>query len=170
MIRTWLVMSLLVAAPPPVAAPKRDGGTPVMGAALKSPVFVDADTLKWELKQQRIIYTGHVKVRRGTTKITCDRLVAHYREGQEIYRVLCDGSVVVTDKDRWVSGEHGDFDNDRGLLVMTGNPRARQGASELTGDRILYNLNNDTIEAQNVRSTVDAADRTLKGSPKDGGR
>ncbi len=172
---TWLLTALLLSGAP-------DAGTALKVTALKNPIDVEAAHLRLDLKSHRSIYTGNVKVRRGTTRITCDRLIAYLvpQQGEqlEISRVECDGNVEVVDGNKWASGAHADFDNVKGLLVMTGSPKARQGQNQLFGEKITFDVVNDVVDvqggAEKVRTTFESQGGALplpgKGPKEKGAR
>jgi len=114
------------------------------------PLLIDADKLDIQGKKEEAFWHGHVKVKRGTTNITCDRLVAHYTQAQEVKRVECDGNVEVLDQDKWAKGDHADFDNITGILIVTGNPEAKQGANHVRGTKVVFHLDDDIIDVDDA--------------------
>ncbi len=103
------------------------GGT---DGGFRNPVDVKCDFARMEGPLQQLVCTGHVLVKRRTTDITCDKLVAHYtnRDVNDMTHFECLGNVVAVDGDRWASGDFADYDNQSEVLVMTGQPRGRQGS------------------------------------------
>ena len=126
------------------------------------PLLIDADKLDIQGKKEEAFWHGHVRVKRGTTNITCDRLVAHYTQTQEVKRVECDGNVEVLDQDKWAKGDHADFDNISGILIVTGNPEAKQGANHVRGSKVVFSLDSDIIDVDDaiavLKKQVEGAD------------
>jgi lipopolysaccharide export system protein LptA len=96
--------------------------------------------------------------------------VAHYNDLDEIERVECQGNVEVSDGERWAKGERAQFDNLKGMLEITGSPEARQGPNRLWADKILYDLNRDSLRGEgNVRTVFESGQKGMpKLSPKGG--
>lgn len=130
--------------------------TPI--ATPENPVFVDCDRGRMEGSSQRFVCTGHVKMVRNTTTLTCDRSVGHYlgKDATEITRLECFGNVVAIDGDRWAHGDHADYDTQKEVLVLTGNPEARQGTNRMKGDRVVFYVDTDLIEVERVKGVLES--------------
>ncbi|HEY1907415.1 MAG TPA: LptA/OstA family protein [Myxococcaceae bacterium] len=142
--------------PPPAASTGDSGRTPI--ATPENPVFVDCDKGRMEGSQQRFVCTGHVKMVRNTTTLTCDRSIGHYlgKDATQITRLECFGNVVAVDGDRWAHGDHADYDTVKEVLVLTGNPEARQGTNTMKGDRVVFYVDTDLIEAERVKGVLES--------------
>jgi lipopolysaccharide export system protein LptA len=114
------------------------------------PVAITADRLEIRGKKNQAVWVGRVKAVRGETRLSCDRLVAHYNAQKEVNRLECMGHVEVTEGDRWAKGERADFDNITGLLIVTGSPEARQGKNHMKGTQVVFNIGKDTLEVKDA--------------------
>ena len=118
----WLAWSVVLWLAWPVAqatAQLQLGGT---GA---EPIEIEAtESLEWHSEEKIYIARGDARVRRGEFEVRADLLTAYYRElpegGTEIWRLTGDGSVVVADAEQRARGDHGDYDVDRDVFVLTG--------------------------------------------------
>lgn len=140
----FLVAALLVGQQP-------DAGTrppPVP----KNAVTITANKLQVLNKTSQAVYTGEVKAVRGTTRISCGRLVATYSAAQEVTRIECEGGVEVEDGNRWARGDRADFDTVKSVIEVTGSPEARQGPNWMTGTKVTFDLVKDTIEVTKPRA------------------
>lgn len=166
----YLAIALLLAAGPSPGKP--DGGTGTGARSpsnLKHPVEISADKLEILARKNQAIWVGHVKARRGSTHLSCDRLVAHYTSTQEVVRLECTGGVEVTDGNRWARGARADFDNVAGILVVTGSPEARQGPNQMWGTKVTFYIETDLLEVEQARTvfeTAPATHRFSKGAGK----
>ena len=147
----FALAALLAAAP---AKSSADGGVKTSPVSPKYPLLIDAEHLHIEGKKQEALWRGHVKVTRGPTNIFCNRLLAHYTEQQEVRRVQCYGNVEVFSEDKWAKGDQADFDNITGILVVTGNPEAKQGANHVRGTKVTFSVDEDTIEVDNATAVL----------------
>ncbi|HEY3586362.1 MAG TPA: LptA/OstA family protein [Myxococcaceae bacterium] len=132
------------------------GRTPL--ATPQNPVFVDCDKGRMEGSTQRFVCTGHVKMVRNTTTLTCDRSIGHYlgKDATEITRLECFGNVEAVDGERWARGDHADYDTVKEVLVLTGNPEARQGTNTMKGDRVVFYVDTDLIEVERVKGVLES--------------
>ena len=117
-------------------------------------VEIQADKLEIQGRGNQLVWTGNVKAKRGTTDLSCTRLIAHYTPDQQISRIECDGEVEIVDGDRWARGEHAEFDNIKGILVITGNPQAMQGPNLMRGSKVTFHMERDVVEVQDPVVTV----------------
>ena len=161
----YLAAALLAASPP---AGKPDGGTNVLApASFKHPVEISADKLEILTRKNQAIWVGHVRAVRGSTSLSCERLVAHYTTAQEVTRLECTGGVEVQDGNRWARGERADFDNVAGVLVVTGSPEARQGPNRMWGSKVTFFMDSDLLQVEQARTvfeTAPASRRFSKGA------
>jgi lipopolysaccharide export system protein LptA len=68
----------------------------------------------------------------------------------------------VRDGEKWARGDRAEFDNVRGVLVVTGNPEARQGPNFMRGTKVTFVVGKDTLEVENARTVFE----TERGVPK----
>ena len=167
-------------------AQKADGGAHDL---LRHPVDINAEKLEVRNAKQEATWRGHVRVRSDSTRITCDELIAHYIEdqgNQEVARILCDGHVEALDGQKRVKGDHADFDNDTGVLVMTGRSTGRDGGvdggerrvevwdgnTHVLGLEATFVRGEDKLQVVSPITTIgEEQNPALKGrSARDGGR
>ncbi|HXX30487.1 MAG TPA: LptA/OstA family protein [Myxococcaceae bacterium] len=143
-----------------------DAGTPP--GEFKNPVDIQCDHGRMEGPKQQLFCVGHVRVKRNTTDITCDRLIAYYanRNVNEVKRFECLGNVEAVDGDRWAKGDYADFNNEKEILVLTGSPQARQGNNVMHGTRVIFYVTTDLIEVDNVTGTLESKGQEEKRKEK----
>ncbi|CAK0750291.1 lipopolysaccharide export system protein LptA [uncultured Gammaproteobacteria bacterium] len=100
------------------------GGASTPGGSAQ-PVEIKADNaLEWHEDQKAYVARGNAWAKKGTTTITADLLTAYYREtpgkGTEIYRIVAVGNVHVLGNSQEVFGEHGVYDSDKQVAMVTG--------------------------------------------------
>jgi lipopolysaccharide transport protein LptA len=130
------------------------------------PVDVHSDSLKIHGKKNTAEWIGHVQAVREGTTLNCDKLVTHYGENQEITRLECIGNVVATDGDKTATGGRADFDNVTGVLVVTENPEARQGANWVKGTKVTFYAGQDEIDIENAVAVVQKKGLSVPAPPK----
>ena len=145
------------AKPSDVAPGAKDSGRTAL-ATPENPVFVDCDKGRMEGAKQRFVCTGNVKMVRNTTTLTCDRSIGHYvgKDATQITRLECFGNVQAVDGERWARGDHADYDTTKEVLVLTGNPEARQGTNTMKGDKVVFYVDTDLIEVERVKGVLES--------------
>ena len=135
---------------------------------VKSPVDTQCDFLRMEGTKQQLVCTGHVRVKRHTADITCEKLIAYYknRNVNEMKHFECIGNVEAVDGDRWAASDFADYDNEKEVLVMTGNPKGRQGTSRLVGTKIVFHVNSDEMDVDNVTALLESQGQDEKRKAK----
>lgn len=133
-----------------------DAGTQAISSTqVKHPIQIKSEQLQILEKRQIAIWSGHVKAKRDTTDLTCDRLIAHYTKDKELTRIECIGNVEVWDGNKWARGERGDFDNRTGILEVTGSPEAKEGSNHVRGTKVIFYKEKDTIHVENATTLFD---------------
>ena len=173
-VRGWLVLLLVVASPvvraqspkrPATSTPRKPTAPPPVDpnertpiATPENPVFVDCDRGRMEGTSQRFVCTGHVKMVRNTTTLTCNRSIGHYlgKDATQITRLECFGNVEAVDGERWARGDYADYDTVKEILILTGNPEARQGSNTMRGDRVVFYVDTDLIEVERVKGVLES--------------
>lgn len=152
MILEALLVAVVSGAPGASAGPTKPPGS--RSARTPPTVSVESDRFDIEGKKKDATFSGHVRVHRGTTKLTCDRLIAHYSDAQEITRIECVGHVEALDGDKWAKGDRAEFDNATGILELTGSPEARQGPNHMAGSKVVFDVERNTISVTDAKVDV----------------
>lgn len=124
----------------PLAGPSAAQGLLNHGSG---PIAIDADEgIEWRRDEKVYIATGNAKAVRGDVTVTAHRLIAYYRErpqpagapapakkddsdnngisSTDIYRLVAEQDVTITTPTQTARGDHGVYDVDRSVLVLTG--------------------------------------------------
>jgi lipopolysaccharide transport protein LptA len=147
-------------ASPPAEAPKTATARPPARAKAeavkeKPDVHIASATLDALPGQRQIIYRGNVVARREDMSVTCSSLTADYDEQKKLKKLTCDGNVHMRQaasppqhEEREAWGELAVFENDSGILTVTGSPHGRDGANRMKGEKVLFDTNTDHLHAE----------------------
>lgn len=118
------VLALLAAGIGFGAAPALAQALPGMAAG-KLPVEVNADqAIEWHQDTRAYVARGNASAKRGESTVFADVLTAYYREvpgkGNEVFQLVADGAVRVVSPTQQVFGDHGVYDVDKQIAVVTG--------------------------------------------------
>lgn len=106
---------------------------------------IAADHLVLLDKVETATWTGNVKAKKGTTRLFAPRLTARYDEHGEVKHLDGAGGVHVIDKDREAWGAALSYDLDKGVVDVTGKPRARDGAKRIAGSKVRFLTQEDRL-------------------------
>lgn len=106
-------------------------------------------------KERRSVCRGSVRLYRDDISVTCDTAELYHDEKWGVKRAVCVENVVLKAEQGRATAEKAEFDNVTRWLVLTGNPVLYQGASEVRGKVIRYNLDTEEFEVQQMRGRMD---------------
>ncbi len=106
-----------------LAAPAMAQGLPGMGG--KQPVEINADqAIEWHQDVRAYVARGNASAKRNDSTVFADVLTAYYREvpgkGNEVFQLVADGNVRIVSPTQQVFGDHGVYDVDKQVAVVTG--------------------------------------------------
>ena len=106
-----------------LAAPARAPGRPGRGG--KQPVEINADqAIEWHQDGRAYGARGNASAKRNDSTVFADVLTAYYREvpgkGNEVFQLVADGNVRIVSPTQQVFGDHGVYDVDKQVAVVTG--------------------------------------------------
>jgi lipopolysaccharide transport protein LptA len=127
----------------------------VKGSQSRSPVEITARRVLGTRGQT--VFTGDVLVKHRTLDLRCDKMIAHSNGPREVTRGECVGNVRAVEGERSARGERADFDVPTGVLVVTGNPEARDPATHLRGSEVRMTLGNSNFEVKDAVVTLETA-------------
>jgi lipopolysaccharide transport protein LptA len=154
----YLVMAFFAGQPVKPGAGAPDAGarpTQSRTSQLSAPVEISSKLVAGSRNQAS--FKGDVVVKHRTMDLRCDEMIASYNGPREVTRVECVGNVRAVDGERTAKGERADFDVPKGVLVVTGNPEARDAKTQLRGSQVRMTLGTRNYEVENAVVTVDAA-------------
>ncbi len=109
------------------------------------PTEITADTLDYDMKNKLAHLEGNVHVVDQDIDLRANRMVIHFvyseAEGRDVVqRIVATGKVVITRDKVVATGSEANYDVDKGLVVLTGEPILIQGNSKITGARdVIFN-------------------------------
>ena len=143
----------------PLKTPRRGSGREAPGARL--PAEITARRVVGSRSQA--VFTGDVLVRHRTLELRCDKLIASYTATRELTRADCVGNVRAVDGERQARGERAEFHVPTGVLVVTGNPEARDATTRLRGSEVRMTVGNANFEVKDAVITLETAPSASSG-------
>jgi lipopolysaccharide transport protein LptA len=115
---------------------------------------ISSDHSQWRFSEQTAIFTGHVRVTRGDTLLTCQTLTVSLGDGEQIRDAVASGSVVVSQAGRRAEADQAVLDGATGRVVLTGSPALQQARRTLAGERIIIWLDDEKVDCQQCTLTL----------------
>jgi lipopolysaccharide transport protein LptA len=135
------------------------------GTASARPVALSADKLEYVGLENRAIYSGHARVVRDTTTLTCDLLTVQFSKNQQVESLTASGNVVAVDGTRTARGDQATYDNRTGVLVVVGRPEASDGAKHVRGESMTLTTGSEILTVSQATTVVDRVSLADAGTP-----
>jgi lipopolysaccharide export system protein LptA len=124
------------------------------------PIVINSDHLEGDNKRNTVIFTGNVVAKRGDVSIYSDSISIIYDEiNKDVTEVIAEGNVRIDMKSREATGQKAVFVNSEEKIILTGNPKVKEGDNIIKGGKIILFLGEDRgiVEADEhtrVRATI----------------
>jgi lipopolysaccharide transport protein LptA len=133
-------------------------------------IRVTCDDMTVQNRAQQARCVGHVKAVRQAMTISCDRALAHYDDTGAVKDLTCLDHVRVVEKDRIATGDRGYYDDAARTVELTGHAILVQGDDRLTGEPIVFYVDEDRVVAKHAKLRGHARDLTAEHrGAEDGG-
>ncbi len=110
-------------------------------AAQNEPVQVTADRMVSDSRTDEVVFTGNVETRRGDLYVKADRLeVKQDRQSKKVARMVAVGNVFIRRGEQAATAERATFFESEQKAVLTGNPHAWEGNTEVWGEEMVFLL------------------------------
>lgn len=148
-----LALALMLLAAPALAQTDIQLGG--LDADPRAPVEVAADSLTVDQAAGTATYIGNVVIGQGDLRIAAQRAsVVFDADGARITRFLLEGQVTFVTASEAAEAAAADYDLASGLLTLTGDVLLTQGASAISADRMVIDLNAGSARMEGRVRTV----------------
>jgi len=119
-------------------------------------ILITADQVEFDPQNERATYTGKVTVKQENIVLCAERIEVRFiAKGQGVEWIKAFGNIKITQEDRILTAQEGVYYHQGRKLVLTGNPTARQGGNCMSGDKIVYFLDQGKALVEgNVKASV----------------
>lgn len=118
------------------------------------PINIEADNAKILEKEGKSVYSGHVVLIQGNTRLTADKITVLSEKGK-LSRISAEGKPVTYHQanqpeatDITAEAEKVDYFANENRVVLLNNAKLTQGRNVFSGNRIEYNANTEIVTAQ----------------------
>jgi lipopolysaccharide export system protein LptA len=130
-----------------------------LSAAEEPPIQIEANHMLSVEKTNNVQFSGDVDAKQGDVRIRCDEMTVYYsqaekptgkaekeKKSQQVEKLFCDGNVEVT-KGEWLgSSQKMIYIKKVKQVTLTGHAKAWQGQNMVSGDKIIYYLDEGRSE------------------------
>lgn len=108
----------------------------------RAPVDFDAGRIELQDRQNRVLLSGNVIVTQAGLRVNSQRMLVNYSDGGSlsISRITATGGVTVTRGNESAVGDVAIYDFNRRIITLAGNVRLRRGGDNLSGGRLVIDL------------------------------
>lgn len=114
----------------------------ISGFDSNQPVNIDAQRIELQDRQDRVVFSGDVRITQGDLRLNAGRTTIAYTDNGslEIQRIDATGGVIVTRGGERASGNAAVYDFNRRLIVLSGDVSLNRGEDRLKGGRLVIDL------------------------------
>ena len=109
---------------------------------------VTSKRLDFDYKRMVAVFSGDVVVTDPEVKINTDKLTMAFDETREIKLVTCNGNVKMWYQDKAASAKQAVYQASKGEVELLGDATLTRGGDTVKGDRIVFNLHNETMTCE----------------------
>lgn len=144
--------------------------------AADAPIHIEADRMTSTEKDNSVIFTGDVDAKQDDVRIRSDKMTVFYTQAdtkasttatQQVEKLICVGNVEITRAEWLGTSKEMVYLSKERQVILTGNAKAWQGQNMVSGDKIIYYLDEGRSEVVGGRTSTTVGDAK---SPKKGKR
>lgn len=136
--------------------------------ASKEPITITSKTLTADNRAKTAVFEGDVKAVKGNMTLYADKMTVYYqgeRSGSSIEKIESEGNIKLIKGDIVITSSFAQyFTAVEEKVVFTGEPRATDGESIITGSKMTYFFNSDRYFIENSRVLLQ--DKENRGQKK----
>jgi lipopolysaccharide export system protein LptA len=136
------------------------------------PIVVTARTLVADNKKKTAVYKKDVVVKKGDMTLYADTVTVRLKEtgkspdkaakdqadimqgSGKVDTIEAKGSVKIIQQDKTATADEATYYSESDKIVLTGKPRVWQGDNVITGNRISYNIKEDTFVVDDAKTVL----------------
>ena len=127
--------------------------------AASAPITIEADHMTSLEQENNVLFSGNVDARQADVRIQADKMTVYYTNAeesqkQEVKRLKCSGNVEIT-KGEWLgTGKEMNYLAKERKVILSGDAKAWQDKNLVTGDTIIYYLDEGRSEVVANRASA----------------
>lgn len=141
-----------------------------LAIAAQAPIHIQADSMTSTEKTNSVVFSGDVDARQNDIRIRSDKMTVYYSakdqakdeadnpQSQQVEKIISVGNVEVT-REEWLgTAKEMIYLADKQQVILSGNAKAWQDQNMVSGERIIYYLEEKRSEVVGARTSATIAD------------
>ena len=124
----------------------------------EEPIYIEADQMSSTQQKNEVLFSGNVDAKQGNLTIRSDKMTVYYQEAgkngesgpikakQQIEKLICTGNVEITREDWLGTANKMIYLAGQRQVVLNGNANAWQGQNKVSGEKIVYYMDEGRSE------------------------
>lgn len=152
------------------------GGAGTAQSASEAPIHIEANKMESTEKTNSVVFTGDVDAKQGDVRIRSDEMTVYYTPGaaeqekkgekkkttQQVEKLICVGNVELT-RGEWLgTSRKMVYLSKERQVILTDNAKAWQGQNMVSGDKIIYYLDEGRSEVISNKPATAAGEAEKK--------
>jgi lipopolysaccharide export system protein LptA len=139
--------------------------------AADEPIHIEANHMTSTEKSNSVIFTGDVDAKQGDVRIRSDKMTVFYtpkekksekQASQQVEKLICVGNVEITRAEWLGTSKKMIYLSKARQIILTGNAKAWQDQNMVSGDKIIYYLDEGRSEVVGDRTSTTIGDNGKK--------
>ncbi len=147
-------------------------------AAADAPIQIEADKMSSTEKTNTVLFTGNVDARQQDVRIRSDEMTVYYtaldapkgktgkKASQQVQKIICNGNVEVSKKEWLGTSKKMIYLAKERQVVLLEDAKAYQGQNMVSGEKIIYYMDEGRSEVVGGKRTSATVGDTGKGGKK----
>ncbi len=142
------------------------GGVAIGSQPEQGSTKITSDRLDFDYKRMVAAFSGNVVAVDPEVKITTDKLTVAFGDDQQVKLVTCNGNVKIWYQDKTASADRAVYQSRKGEVELLGNAKLTRAGDTVQGDRIVFNLHDETMICEPGFLIVTPGDKDDNGLKK----
>lgn len=121
----------------------------------KGPIVITSLTMTGDNRANTALFEGSVIARTDNMKIFSDKMLVFYDETGKVTKIEADGQVKLLRGERIITSEAAVYFANDEKLIFTGQPRAIEGGSIVSGTKMIYMMKDDRYKVENSKVFIE---------------
>lgn len=117
----------------------------------KGPITITSSALTADNKARTALFEGSVIAKTESAVFYADKMLVHYTEAGKVTKIEANGHVKLVKGERVITSGEATFLADEEKVIFTGQPKAVEGSTMVTGTRMVYLMKEDRSLVEDSR-------------------
>ncbi len=127
------------------------------------PILIEADQMISQGQEDSVVFLGAVEARQGNITIRSGEMTVYYTQqgdkkekesNRQVKKIICKNNVEISQGDWLGTGDRMDYHARERKVILTGNARAWQGRNMVSGEKIIYYLDEGRTVVEQGKDTT----------------